>query len=119
VNADRFGRTERFDIFRVRVERDPDKYQPRDVYMAWYHSEDFHRPACVVTLWDWTAHSDDKKPHVFVEWVEVDELERRKGIGTEVMSFLISRIEGITYTGATEEGEALCEKLDRLRGVEA
>lgn len=111
MNAELFGRTKRFDIFRVRVERGAD-YRPRDVYMAWYHDRDFHRPACVVTLWDLTEHSGE--PYVFVEWVQVDELERRKGIATEVMTFLISRIQGVSYSGATPEGEALCGKLDRL-----
>lgn len=116
MNAEKFGRTERFDIFKVRVERDPGVGLPRDVYMAWHHKEDFHRPACVVTLWENTFCKGDG-PHVFVEWVQVDELLRRKGVATEVMSFLISKIEGIDYTGETPEGEALCEKLDRLRRV--
>jgi hypothetical protein len=115
VNAQKFGRTKRFDVFRVRVKRDPKLGRPRDVYMAWHHSEDLPRPVCTVTLWDWTRQSEDKKPHVFVEWINVDDEERRKGIATEVMSLLISKIKGLTYSGATEQGEKLCDKLDRIK----
>jgi len=115
VNAEKFGRTRRFDVFRVRVKRNPRLGRPRDVYMAWHHTEDLPRPVCVVTLFEWTAQSEDKKPHVFVEWIHVEDEERRKGIATEVMSLLISKIKGMSYNGATDCGEALCKKLDRIK----
>lgn len=111
VDAELFGSTERFDIFRVRVVRDVFTGLPRDVYMAWHHSEDVPKPVCTVTL---NGHIPYGGQQFEVDWIHVDECCRREGIATEVMLFLISHLPNVTYQGVSEEGDALCDKLDRL-----
>lgn len=72
-------RTERFDIFHHVVERNPSLGVPKDVYEAWFHSEDVPRSVCEVTIWKSKSFGN------YVEWCHVCEQYRRQGIATEVM----------------------------------
>lgn len=93
-----FCKTERFDIFHHRVVRNPELGNPRDMYTAWFHSEDMPRPLCVVTTWP-----DYKN---YVEWIEVADDYRRNGIATEVCAALLAKLGELSIDGATEDGKA-------------
>ena len=60
------------------------------------------QPVCIITVY----HS---RMGGYVEWVHVDEGERRKGIATEVLRALEKRCETLQMEGVTEAGEAFCE----------
>lgn len=108
-----FCKTKRFDIFHHRVVRNPDVGLPRDVYTAWFHSEDVPKPVCVVTLFDWSAMAENKETHIFVDWAEVTDDWRRKGIATEVLHALQAKLGPLTVTGATEAGEAFADAWEK------
>lgn len=93
-----FIKTKRFDIFHHRVVRNPDVGLPKEMFTAWFHSEDVPRPVCEVILWP--------NPYgIYVEWVHVCEEHRRKGIATEVVRALEQRLGALDMSGATDAGE--------------
>lgn len=98
--AERVTRTERFDIFRVDVEREPAMGIGRTVYMAWHHSEDIPRPVCTVTIGPMFN---------YVEWINVEEGFRRQGVATEVLKAIEDVIGECQLDAVTSEGLAFCE----------
>ena len=111
-----FLKTARFDIFHHRVVRNPVLGVPRDMYTAWFHSEDVPKPACVVTIYTYelvepTATSKFSR---FVEWVEVTSDRRREGIATEVLRALRDKLGQLSLSGATDEGEAFVEAKEEF-----
>jgi GNAT superfamily N-acetyltransferase len=100
-----FLQTKRFDVFRHRVERNPELGLPRDLYTAWSRLDDIPRPLCEVTIF----HSDMGN---YVEWVHVCQQHRRQGIATEVLEALREKIGDIIVEGTTDEGDGLCESLN-------
>lgn len=87
--------TERFDVFHVHCERNPELGVGRDVYLAFHRVDNIPRPLCTVTLFG-----------NYVEWLEVEAGERRKGIATEVMRALELHVGELQVDGVTEEGVA-------------
>jgi len=100
--AERVLRTERFDILHVIMRRDERIGYPRDVYQAWFHSEDVAAPACTVTI---NVNTGLPAPH-YIEWINTHELFRRQGIATEVLQGIVSLIGPIDVEGATDDWEA-------------
>jgi len=98
--------TKRLDIFRHRVKRNPKLGLPRDLYTAWHRLEDIPRPLCEVVVWPW-------KNGNWVEWVHVCQEFRRQGIATEVLDAIKKDLGSVSLSGATSEGEKLCEKMAR------
>jgi len=94
--------TERFDVFYVHVERNPQLGCGRDVYMAWHRHEDVPRSVCEVTLWG-----------NYIEWLHVCEEWRRNGVATEVMRGLEKNVGELDYSGVTEAGEAFCAAYEK------
>lgn len=105
-----FLKTARFDIFHHRVVRNPELGVPRDMYTAWFHSEDVPKPVCVVTIYTYELLEPKENSQFsrFVEWVEVTSDHRREGIATEVLTALEAAIGQLNLSGATDEGEAFC-----------
>lgn len=93
-----FIKTKRFDIFHHRVVRNPDLGHPKEMFTAWFHGEDVPRPVCTVILWP--------NPYgLYVEWVQVCDTYRRKGIATEVLHALETKLGALDMGGATDAGE--------------
>lgn len=93
-----FIKTQRFDIFHHRVVRNPDLGHPREIFTAWFHSDDVPRPVCEVIL--------GPNPYgIYVEWVHVCEEYRHQGIALEVMQALEEKLGPLDMTGATDAGE--------------
>ena len=88
--------TDRFDVFRVAIQR----FQGcgRDVFMAWYHTEDIPRPVCEITLFG-----------NYIEWIQVSDDLRRQGIATEVLTGLENHVGSLVGEGVTEVGKAFCD----------
>ena len=56
------------------------------------------------------------EPNPYVEWIEVSDTARRKGIGTAILKAAMKRWPDITFSGACSEGgEALVAKIETLR----
>lgn len=92
--------TERFDIFRVQICRNPELGAPRDLFTAWARKEDLARSLCEVTIFQ-TSFGN------YVEWLHVDEQHRRVGIATEVLSAIEDILGGsLEMVAASESGEA-------------
>lgn len=100
-------RTERFLIHKVEVMR-PEELGglPRSMFTAWTHSDDIPRPLCLVVVNQCFAN--------YVEWIHVDEENRRTGIATEVLRAIELEIGGVTMDGATEAGTAFVDAYERL-----
>lgn len=96
-------RTERFEIFKATCLRTQNGCDPRDVYLAFFHSQDVPRPVCTLTIWD-----SPKIDYRFVEWVHVEEGFRRQGIASEVVEAVEAKIGLLRMDGATDEGDAFC-----------
>lgn len=95
-------RTQRFSIYKHEIVRDEKLGgMLRSVFHAWHHSEDWPRPACVVTVNECFKN--------FVEWVHVEDQFRREGVATEVVRAIELEIGTLTMEGATDEGMAFCE----------
>lgn len=90
--------TKRFDVFLQRVVRNPALGVGRDVFTAWFRDEDVPRPVCVVTLFC-----------NYVEWIQVCEHYRRRGIATEVLEGIEAIYGVMSMDGVTDAGEAFVE----------
>lgn len=99
--------TERFDVFRHRVTRNPELVAPRDVYEAWFRDDDIPRSVCEITVWPSTSFGN------FIEWVHVCEKHRRNGIATEVMKALEKHLGQLDFEGVTPAGIAFCEAYEK------
>lgn len=105
-----FIKTKRFDIFHHRVVRNPDLGLPKEMFTAWFHSEDVPRPVCEVILWP--------NPYgLYVEWVHVCEEHRRKGIATEVVQALEQRLGALDMSGVTDAGEKFVAAYKKKKSV--
>jgi len=111
-----FLKTARFDIFHHRVVRNPELGVPRDMYTAWFHSEDVPKPVCVVTIYTYELLEPKENSQFsrFVEWVEVTSDHRREGIATEVLRALRDKLGYLSLSGATDEGEAFVAAKEEL-----
>ena len=92
-------RTQRFEIFQASCERTQEGCLERDVYLAFFHSEDIPRPVCTLTI----------GPLNYVEWVEVPEGFRRQGIATEVIEAVEAACGLLDMSGVTDSGTAFCD----------
>ena len=98
-------KTDRFIIFKHEITRPEDVGgMPRSVFHAWYHSEDIPRPVCVITVNECFAN--------YVEWIHVEEGQRRRGIATEVLRAIEQSIGQLTIDGVTAEGVAFCDAYE-------
>ena len=106
--AKHFCDTKRFLIFKSEIERPPRIGKSRDVYQAWFHSEDVPKPVCVVTLNSHDKLLDWCDENHYLEWIHVDEQYRRRGVATEVINALVRELGDIAMEAATDAGEAFC-----------
>lgn len=92
-------RTARFDVWHSQIIRSERLGGcPRDIYTAWFHSEDVARPVCEVVIWEQT---------LYVEWVHVCELYRRQGVAKEVLAGLERHLGvELEMDAVTDAGEA-------------
>jgi hypothetical protein len=102
-------KTKRFDIFHQRIVRNPKLGLPRDVYSAWFHSDDVPRPICVVTIWKECPYLRN-----YVEWVEVTEDWRLEGVATEVLRALRCKLGKLSMDGGTKAGDAFVAAKDKF-----
>lgn len=104
-------RTERFEIFKATCLRTQNGCDPRDVYLAFFHSQDVPRPVCTLTIWDGPLGR-------YIEWVEVPDGFRRQGIATEVLKAFEDQIGSTVVDGVTESGVAFVDAYNRRFPIE-
>ena len=109
ANYKPFIKTKRFDIFHQHIVRNPKLGLPRDVYIAWFHSDDVPRPICVVTIWKECPYLRN-----YVEWIEVTEDWRREGVATEVLRALRCKLGKLSMDGGTKAGDAFVDAKDKF-----
>lgn len=93
--------TERFIIYSHEIPEIEGVRLPRTVFQAWFHSMDVVKPVCIVTV--------NESMFDYVEWCHVEEQYRRQGIATEVVRAINSVVPGLSFEGATDEGEAFVD----------
>lgn len=95
--------TERFDVFQLTCDGGSAVYCDKEVFVAMCRSEDVMGVACTVTI-DRSTEMD------YLEWVEVRELERRRGFATEIIRGIEKYLNTeLTMDGATEAGDGFVE----------
>lgn len=102
--------TDRLDVFKIVIVRNPKLGSPRTVYQGWHRKEDVPRPIVTLTLSPGTTIGD------YVEWIETTDQYQEEGFASELWEGVESHLKTqLVGEGVTVKGEKFFKSIERDR----